>query len=120
MGQSASQAAAFYKDVARSGTLWTCRDEQGVPAPLKSDGRRAMPFWSTRSRVEKIIKTVPAYSIFTPLELTWGEFVSDWAPGLKKDKILAGINWSGTNATGYDLETDDVIANVSYQRSSNT
>lgn len=114
MGQSASQAAAFYKEVGKNKKLWTCKDEGGVPAPLKSDGRRAMPFWSSLSRVQKIIKTVPAYKVFEPLELSWESFVKDWAPGLKKDGLLVGLNWSGANATGYDIEPNDVVSNTNH------
>ena len=114
MGQSASQAAAFYRDVAKNRKLWTCQDEGGVPAPMKTDGRRAMPFWSSRSRVEKIIKNTPAYAVFEPLELSWESFLTEWVPDLKDDNLLVGVNWSGKNVVGYDLEPDDVIANTTY------
>lgn len=114
MGQSASQAAAFYKDVGKNLKLWTCKDEGGTPAPLTSSGKRAMPFWSSLSRVQKIIKSVPAYSVFEPLELSWKEFVDEWAQDLAQSDLLIGLNWSGKNATGYDLEPQDVIANVNY------
>ncbi|TQF70134.1 DUF2750 domain-containing protein [Pseudoalteromonas luteoviolacea] len=114
MGQSASQAAAFYKEVGSSGKLWTCKDAGGIPAPINSNGQRAMPFWSSLSRVQKIIDTVSDYRKFEPYELTWSVFVTDWAPGLKKDGLLVGINWSGIYATGYDLDVSDVIANTSY------
>ena len=40
MGQSASQAAAFYREVAQNGRLWTCRDEGGFPQPKTSFGGR--------------------------------------------------------------------------------
>lgn len=120
MGQSASQAGAFYKQVAEIGKLWTCKDDDGIPAPLKSNGRRSMPFWSSISRIEKIIKTVPAYSDFEPHELTWQSFKEDWVPGLKKDGLLIGVNWSGKNATGYDLEPEDVVNNTEYYRNRTT
>ena len=113
MGQSASQAAAFYKDVAKNKTLWTCQDENGVPAPLKPDGRRSMPFWSSLSRTQKIIASVPDYAAFEPLELSLDSFIKDWAPSLREGKLLVGLNWSGLNATGYDLEVNDVISNIS-------
>jgi hypothetical protein len=29
-------------------------------------------------------------------------------PGLKKDGILIGVNWSGDRAKGYDIESDFV------------
>ena len=67
-----------------------------------------MPFWSTRSRVEKVISSVPAYVHFRPRELTLEEFRTRWLDGLKRDGLLVGINWSGASATGYDVEPQDV------------
>ena len=104
MGQSASQAHAFYKDVAKNKKVWTIRDEGGYPAPKTRTGQRSQPFWSTLSRVQKIIKNVPAYNGFEPVELSWDEFRDKWLPGLIKDGLLVGVNWSGKNATGYDLD----------------
>jgi hypothetical protein len=67
-----------------------------------------MPFWSTRSRVERIIASVPAYAGFRPVEISLDEFQSHWLDGLEQDGLLVGINWSGARATGYDVEPRDV------------
>src|SRR5437870_13738383 len=112
MGQSASQAHAFYRDVARTRKLWSCRDDVGFPQPKTSDGGRAQPFWSSLSRVQRIIKNVPAYGIIEPVEITWEEFLSVWVPDLKEWGVKVGVNWSGKGAVGYDIEPDDVVANV--------
>lgn len=120
MGQSASQAAAFYKEVGINRKLWTCKDSGGNPAPKTSSGKRAMPFWSSLSRVQKIIKTMPAYSVFEPQELTWEEFKEKWAPDLTNNNLLIGVNWSGKEATGYDLEPKDVVSHVDYYSNNNT
>ena len=114
MGQSASQAQAFYRDVARTRKLWSCCDDVGFPQPKTSFGGRAMPFWSSLSRVQRIIKTVPAYGVFRPHEMTWDEFLSVWVPELKAAGVKVGVNWSGKGAVGYDLDPDDVVANVSH------
>src|SRR5215470_11480129 len=98
MTQAASQAAAFYRDVARTRTVWTIKDDGGFPAPKTPDGKRAQPFWSSRSRVQKIISNVPAYASFSPVEISWDEFCNTWVPGLDRDGILVGLNWSGTRA----------------------
>lgn len=37
------------------------------------------------------------------------------APGLKQDGLLVGLNWSGTGATGFDLNPDDVERNLSHR-----
>jgi hypothetical protein len=112
VGQSASHAAAFYREVAASGSVWTVRDSNGFPAPKNSQGRRAQPFWSSRSRAERIVATVAAYSEFAVVEISWVEFSERWIRGLRKDGILVGVNWSGTEATGYDVEPEQVLVNV--------
>jgi len=112
VSQAASQAWAFYREVAAKRLLWTIRDDTGFPAPQNSGGKRVMPFWSSKSRVERIIKTVPAYSGFEPHEVAWADFCSTWAPDLVKDDMLVGVNWSGARALGYDIEPMNVIRSV--------
>jgi hypothetical protein len=46
-----------------------------------------MPFWSLRSRAEKVISSVAAYRAFE----------------VEAIPILVGLNWSGVRATGYPL-----------------
>ncbi|MER7244804.1 DUF2750 domain-containing protein [Kribbella sp. NPDC000426] len=108
MSQSASQAAAFFRDVARTGRLWTVRDEGGYPAPYGSTGGRAQPFWSTESRVRRIIKLVPAYAAFDAEELDLTQWRDHWLPNFRKSGIRLGINWSGPRAAGYDFTPDEV------------
>ena len=36
MSTSGAQAAAFFRDVVRHGTVWWVRDEEGSPAPVGS------------------------------------------------------------------------------------
>lgn len=112
MSQAAAQASAFYRDVARHRRLWTIRDKTGFPAPMTPEGR-AMPFWSSRRRVDRIISNDP-YKDFSPVELTWEEFRDRWLPGLATDGIKVGVNWTGTQATGYDVPPDNVRSNVEY------
>lgn len=111
MSQAASQAWAFYRDVAKNRILWTIRDEGGFPAPKTTEGR-AQPFWSSLSRVQRVIKSVPAYQGFLPHELSWAEFCERWVPCLTNDNILVGVNWSGARALGYDIEASTVQQSV--------
>lgn len=112
MSQAGSQAAAFYREVAENAALWTIRDENGFPAPLTQGGKRALPFWSSRARAEKIVKTVAAYSGFEVMPVSWQDFCEQWVPGLSEDGLLVGVNWSGARALGYDLEPEELAANV--------
>jgi hypothetical protein len=114
MSQSASQASAFYEQVAKDRSVWTIKDANGFPAPATLSGARAMPFWSSRSRVERVIETDPAYRYFEPVNVSWDEFLAKWIPGLEADGLLVGVNWSGPRATGYDLEPDKLVRAVEF------
>ena len=111
MSVSAAQAEAFYQEVLRLGQVWAIRDEAGFPAPMTPEGR-AMPFWSARSRAIKVIENVDAYEGFEPVGLTLDEWRRRWLPGLAKDGIRVGLNWSGARAVGYDLDPDAVEDNL--------
>jgi len=93
--------------------VWTIRDTTGVPAPLVDRGeRRAMPFWSTSSRVERILVTVPAYADFKQFNISLADWRTRWLTGLELDRLLVGINWSGDRAVGYDLEPAEALARL--------
>ena len=112
MSQSGSQASVFYREVAANRIVWTIRDAEGFPQPLNSEGRRAQPCWSSRARVEKIIASVPAYAAFSPVEVELTVFLHRWIPGLTKDGVLVGVNWSGERVVGYDVEPQSVAASI--------
>jgi Protein of unknown function (DUF2750) len=73
VSQSAAHAAAWRREVRAHRELWTVEDDTGIPAPLNRAGRRAMPFWSARGRVEKVIASVPAYHDFRPFSVSLEE-----------------------------------------------
>jgi len=112
VSQAASQATAFYRDVARKHKMWTIRDEQGFPAPKTSDGARAQPFWSSLSRAQRIVATVPAYKGMWPVEISWAQFCDRWLPELERNDTKVGLNWSGLMAVGYDRDAIGVRKSV--------
>lgn len=112
MSTSAAQAAAFYAEALREGSVWTLRDEGGFPAPVGPEGHRAMPSWSLRTRAERTVATVPAYAGFEPVEVRLDVFRSRWLPGLEGDGVRVGVNWSGERATGYDVARPEVEENL--------
>ncbi len=112
MSIAAVHASSFYAEVAKSGVVWGIKDDGGFPAPIGSGGRRAMPFWSSESRASLVIQNVPAYEGFKPVPISWSEFSARWIPGLIKDRLLAGINWSGKNASGFDISPVELEKNV--------
>ena len=112
MTNAASQAWAFYRGVAKNQKVWTIRDDGGFPALKTPDGKRSQPFWSSLSRVEKIIKTAPSYAGFEPYEISWADFCQAWVPSMTDDGLLVGVNWSGKKVLGYDLEPKQVQESV--------
>ena len=115
MGQSASQAHAFYSDVAKNKTIWALCDSGGYASATNSSGQKTMGFWSSLSRVKKTKKNFEAYSSLEPDEISWENFRTKWLPGLKKDGYLVGLNWSGANVVGYDCEPDWVLKAIELQ-----
>ena len=109
---SAAHADAFYDEALSSGEVWGIRDKGGFPA-VESDGRRAMPFWSTQSRAQRVIDNVEAYQSFEAIALPLDQWRSGWLSGLQKDGIWVGLNWSGRRATGYNVSSEDVARNIS-------
>ena len=71
-----------------------------------------MPFWSLQSRAERTVESVPAYGGFEVVSIPLHEWRSRWLPGLRRDGVRAGLNWSGQNATGYNVEPDAVEENL--------
>lgn len=116
MSAAASSAHRFYEEVASTGVVYTIEDDEGYPAPKNGDGKRVMPFWSSSSRVDVILKTVPAYSGFRLLEMPWSFFRDTLAPDLAKHGMLVGLNWSGPRAIGYDMPPERVVQTVESRR----
>ncbi|KAA1268702.1 DUF2750 domain-containing protein [Leptospira interrogans] len=112
MGQSSAQYHQFFIEIKKSEKIWTLRDEGVFPSPISVSGNRVMPFWSSKRRVQSIIKNVNTYSLFKPYEISYQDFINRWLPGLKNDHFLVGINWTGSKVTGYDLEPEEVLKHL--------
>jgi hypothetical protein len=112
MSNVASHVAAFYRDVRRHGRVFAVRDAAGFPVPVAAGGGRSMPFWSTRSRAERVILSVPAFATMYPEELSLTLFVERWLPGLQRDGLLVGLNWTAPQAAGWEFAPTDVLARL--------
>ena len=49
-----------------------------------------------------------AYDGFEVVSIPLPEWLSRWLPGLEREGVRAGLNWSGSHATGFDLEPKSV------------
>ena len=108
---STTQADAFYREAVERSAVWGIRDAAGFPAPETPEGR-AMPFWCLRSRAVRIVAVVPTYAEFEVVQLPLDVWRERWLPGLQRDGIRVGLNWSGARATGFDLPAEDVERNL--------
>jgi hypothetical protein len=108
MSVSAAHETVFYDEIVKNGEVWGIRDAGGLPAPLNGDGDRSMPFWSLRSRAERVIADVPAYGGFEPMAIPVDVWRTRWIDGLESDGILVGLNWTGARASGYDFRPAEV------------
>jgi hypothetical protein len=115
MSQSSAQWNAFIEEVIEHKSVWTIKDEGGVPTSTNVDDETSMPFWSLKSRAEKIINNVPAYNGYRPFEIILNDFISRWLTGLEKDGLYVGVNWSGKRATGYDIKPKEVLERIQYE-----
>jgi hypothetical protein len=115
MSVAAAQASAFYREVAEHGVLWTMQSSEGIPLVKNGAGQDVIGFWSLKSRVQKVIDTVPKYSNDVPVEISWDDFVKGMGADMRKKGVLVGVNWSGKGMQGYDIEVERLIANVQAQ-----
>ncbi|MFF4881271.1 DUF2750 domain-containing protein [Streptomyces nigra] len=107
MSQSGSQAAAFFRDVSRSGVVWLVRDDVGSPTHLSVDGTRSLPFWSSSPRAQRAAKVWGHGLRVASMALdTWCDCV---LPDVARDGLVIGINWSGPRLVGWSFTPEEVL-----------
>src|SRR2546430_11692898 len=112
VSQSASQAAAFFREVARHRLVWCVCDDQGSPAPKTSSGKRAVPYWSSRARAQR------AGEIWAgglrPVSVALEAWRTDELPELADEDYLVGINWTGPRLVGWDFTVPQVLNRLAH------
>ena len=109
MTLSAAMIDAFIREVVESCRVWVIRDSVGLPTSTNSSGEIALPFWSKRSRTQKVVENVEAYCSFSPESLELSKFVEVWLPGMERDGLYVGLNRYGPKAIGYNLTPAQVL-----------
>ena len=106
MSQSGSQAAAFFKELARHRIVWYVRDDLGSPAPKTSSGERALPYWSSKTRAQRAadIWGSGLRVVSTSLE-AWR---TNELPELADEGYRVGINWTRPRLVGWDFTVAEV------------
>jgi hypothetical protein len=107
VSQSGSQAAAFFREVARHRTVWYVRDDQGSPAPKTSSGARAMPYWSSRTRAQRAAEVWG--NDLRPGSVSLETWWNDDLPTLVDEGYRVGINWTGPRLVGWDFAVSEVL-----------
>lgn len=112
MSQSGSQAAAFFREVARSQIVWLVRDDQGSPTPMTSSGMQAMPYWSSRARAQR------AADIWgqglRPVLISLAVWRDSDLPDLAAGGYRVGINWTGPRLVGWDFAVTEVLNRLAH------
>jgi hypothetical protein len=113
MSTAALHANAFYEDAAKNQVIFTLLDDDSFLV-FRIDGAEVVPFWSTRSRVERVRELHPKYSGYAVEEIPLARFFEHTLPLLAQGGVRVGVNWSGSRLSGYDISVDDLRRNISH------
>ncbi len=80
---------------------------------LRLDGYEVIPFWSSRSHVEKVRNGHPKYHAYSIKAMTLRSFMR-WLPELRKQGMRVGTNWAGKRLKGYDVRCGDLFQGLQY------
>jgi hypothetical protein len=107
VSQSASQAAAFFREVAESATVWFVRDDRGSPVPETGNGKRAFPYWSSDARARRAADIWGAG--LRPVSMPLDAWRDTALPDLAADDCLVGINWTGPRLVGWEFTVAETL-----------
>ena len=113
MSTAAIHANAFYGQVAKEGSLFSFSDEDSMLVFLIRDCE-VTPFWSSRSRIERVRDEHPKYAALVIDQVPLEKFMLKTLPHLEAEGIHIGVNWSGARLTGYDVSAPDLRRNIGY------
>ena len=112
MSQSASQAAAFFREVVRHRTIRYVRDSEGCPTFKTPSGKRACPYWSSLARAQRAAKIWSAGLRAGSVALeTWR---NEELPELAAEDYLVGINLTGPRLVGWDFTVPEVLNRLAH------
>ena len=114
MSVAALNYSKFCSEAPRKGRVYTftnCGELLVYPV----QGKEVVPFWSSRSRLGKIVVALPKYQRYEITEYSWSEF-EEWLNQLNDEGILVGVNWSGAKLTGFNVSVPDLRAAIEERR----
>ena len=112
MSNAALQWTKFREEVAQHKRVFTF-EEGGDWLVFPVNGQGVMPFWSTRSRAERVRKYHPSkFEGFEILEIGLDHFLNKVLTGMDKDGFHVGVNWAGKRMIGYDILPTEVAESL--------
>lgn len=98
----------FVSEVRTGGRV--CTFAAGDDFPLYPvPGGRAVPFWSSRARIELVHASDAQYSRYCIFEMSAADFL-DWLAQLGEEGFRVGLNWNENGLTGEDVAAKDLRA----------
>ena len=113
MTVSALHANAFYEQAAKGGFLYTFWHEAGFLV-FPVGGNEVIPFWSSRSRIERVQIEHPKYANYSVSEIPIADFLTRMLARFEKEGYRVGVNWSGKNFVGHDVSVADIKRNIGH------
>lgn len=99
---------AFCAAAVAAGCVWVLRDADGYVSVATEGERGAMPFWSSRVLAATVTRRAPAHRRLVPEPVDLEAFLARWLPGLGRDGLRVGVDWSGVRARGAEVEPHEL------------
>lgn len=100
--------AAFCAGAVAAGCVWVLRDADGYVTAAADGDRATMPFWCSRSGAAVVTRRAPAERRLVPEPVDLEAFLGRWLPGLGRDGLRVGVDWSGVRARGTEVEPHEL------------
>jgi hypothetical protein len=113
MSIAAAQASKFYEQCVKEARVFTVLDEDNFLV-FKIGDKDVIPFWSSRSRVQKTQSVHPKYANYVISEISLSEFLNKTLLLLEEQRINVGVNWSGARLVGYDVSAAELRNNIDF------
>lgn len=84
----------FIAQLVSEGQIWGLKSDIGwlVCDSTEYEEGEVMPFWSTEKAAEELC--IDEWQDYTPVEVSFEDFVSEWLQEFSEDGTLVGVNWN--------------------------
>ena len=113
MSVAALQYDKFCSEVAVKQRTYTFTSDDGLLVYPVS-GTEVIPFWSSKSRLERIALAHEKYQKYEITEYSLGKFF-ELLSRFEADGIHVGVNWAGARLTGYNVPSSNLRASLNHR-----